>query len=72
MKSVIRIRESGLAERWDHWANWANQVQAKLFIERNNKSDIRNLFKLSSPLITYVVLCVSGVALFTFEIVKFC
>ncbi len=67
MKSVNRMRESGLTEKWNHWALWALKLHSKLFVQRNHKCDTINLHKFMFPLLIYTVMCGTGVLLFVSE-----
>ncbi len=73
MKSVTRMRESGLSEKWEHWANWACKLEAKLFAVKELKSDIIDKHKLIFPLLVYLVFCGTGILILSCEYLKlFC
>lgn len=71
MKSIMVMRESGLTEKWDHWASWANKLESRLFVERNHNSDTIDLYKLSFPLLIYAGICSGGMIVFVCEALKF-
>lgn len=70
MKSINRMRESGLTEKWDYCSNWANKLESKLFGERDHQSDTITLLTFSFPLIILTFMCDSGVLIFVCEFVK--
>lgn len=72
MKSVTRMRESGLTEKWDHWAHWANKLITRTFAKRNHNSDTINLNTFLFPLLIYSVVCGIGIIIFVYEFVKTC
>ncbi len=71
IKSIIRMSESGLSDKWDHWANWAYQLNLKLFVKRDHISDTITLHKLLFPLLIYFLSCIIDTILFFCEFAQF-